>query len=126
MKKVYYYTWDGLKYRYRHDPVPYCGVYRRRKPMPPYNRRTRVLNSIPEEEYRPFKDPVFKEVVSIHGWGCIHCYEYFYERHTDRCWKTNYKCRKQWMKHLKKHYPSIRIQEELNDLEEFENAKDNS
>lgn len=128
MKEVYYYTWDGLKYRYRHDPVPYCGVYRRRKPMLPYNRRTRVLNSIQEEEHRPFKDPVYKEVVSRYGGGCIHCYRYLirYERHTDRCWKTNYKCRKQWMKHLKKHYPSIRIQEELNDLEEFENAKDNS
>lgn len=128
MKKVYYFTWDGLKYRYRYDPVPYCGVYRRRKPMPPYNRRARVLNSIQEEEHRPFKDPVYKEVVSRYGGGCIHCYSYLirYKRHTDRCWKTNYKCRKQWMKHLKKHYPSIRIQEELNDLEEFENAKDNS
>ena len=117
MKKVYYYTWDGLKYRYRHDPVPYCGAYRRRKPMPPYNRRTRVLNSIQEEEYRPFKDPVYKEVVSRYGGGCIHCYRYLvrYERHTDRCWKTNCKCRKQWMKHLKiKNQKKLLIQHLMN------------
>ena len=108
-------TIDGITYRYRHDPVPYCGVYRRRKQPPPYNRRTRVLNSIQEEEYRPIKDPVFKEVVSLHGGGCIHCYRYFayHERHTDRCWKMSYKCRKQWMKH----YPTVRIspREEFDD-----------
>ncbi len=57
-------TYDGITYRYRRDPVPYCGVYRLRKPIPPYNRRARVLNSIQEEEYRPFKDPVYKEVIS--------------------------------------------------------------
>ena len=112
-------TFDGITYRYRLDPVPYCGVYRRRKPIPPYNRRTRVLNSIQEEEYRPFKDPVYKEVVSRHGWGCIHCYRWLshYGRHTDRCWKTSYRCKKQWMKHQKNHYPTVKIAscEEIDD-----------
>ena len=102
-------TYGGITIRYRQDPVPYCGVYRYRKPKPPYNRRTRVLNSIQEEEFRPCKDPVFKEVVWQHGNGCIHCYRILYGRHTDGCWKTNYKCRKQWMKHQKKHYPTIKI-----------------
>ena len=109
----------GVTYRYRRDPVPYCGVYRRRKPMPPYNRRTRILNTIQEEEYRPFKDPVYKEVVGRYGWGCIHCYRVFsaWKRHTDRSWKTSYKCRKQWMKHQKKHYPTAKIilREEFDD-----------
>ena len=45
-------TFDGITYRYRHDPVPYCGEYRRRKPIPPYNKRTSFLNFIQEEEYR--------------------------------------------------------------------------
>lgn len=94
-------TYGGLTIRYRYDPVPYCGVYRRRKPIPPYNRRTEVLNSIQEEEYRPFRYPVFKEAVHRYG-GCIYCYRYLVQgkRHTDRCWKTSCKCRKQWMKHL--------------------------
>ena len=93
-------TYDGIIYRYRRDPVPYCGVYRLRKPIPPYNRRARVLNSIQEEEYRPFKDPVYREVLSRYG-GCIYCYrlQVYGKRHTDRSWKTSYKCRKQWMKH---------------------------
>jgi hypothetical protein len=40
-----------------------------------------------------------------------------YGRHTDRCWKTNSKCRKQWMKHQNKHYPTIKIspREEFDD-----------
>ena len=80
-------TFDGITYRYRRDPVPYCGVYRLRKPIPPYNKRTRVLNSIQEEEYRPLKDPVFKKVVRRYAGGCILCYRYLcnYGRHTDRC-----------------------------------------
>ena len=101
-------SFGGITYRYRHDPVPYCGVYRYRKPSPPYNRRIRVLNTIQEEEYRPLKDPVFKEVVWQHGNGCIHCYRIHHGRHTDRSWKTSYKCRKQWMKHQKKHYPTVK------------------
>ena len=112
-------TFDGITYRYRRDPVPYCGVYRLRKPIPPYNKRTRVLNSIQEEEYRPLKDPVFKKVVRRYAGGCILCYRYLcnYGRHTDRCWKTNHKCRKQWMKHQKKHYPTVKIspREEFDD-----------
>ena len=112
-------TYGGITYRYRYDPVPYCGVHRRRKPAPPYNRRTRVLNSIQEEEYRPFKDPVFKEVVWQHGNGCVHCYRYLlFERHTDRSWKTNCKCKKQWMKHQKKHYPTVKI----SPIEEFDDC----
>jgi len=92
-------TYGGITIRYRRDPVPYCGVYRLRKPIPPYNKRTEVLNSIQEEEFRPFRYPVFKEAVHRYG-GCINCYRYLVhgKRHTDRCWKTNYKCRKQWMK----------------------------
>lgn len=43
-------TFDGITYRYRYDPVPYCGVYRRRKPKPPYNRRAQVWNSVQDEE----------------------------------------------------------------------------
>ena len=91
-------TYGGITIRYRRDPVPYCGVYRRRKPIPPYNKRTSFLNFIQEEEYRSFKDPVYKKVVSLYGYGCRHCYRYLihYERHKDRCWKTSYKCRKQW------------------------------
>ena len=98
-------SFGGITYRYRYDPVPYCGVYRYRKPSPPYNRRIRVLNTIQEEEYRPLKDPVYKEVVRQHGNGSIYCYRYLShnDRHTDRSWKTSYKCRKQWMKHQKKH-----------------------
>ena len=69
-------TYDGITYRYRRDPVPYCGVYRLRKPIPPYNKRSWVLNSIQEEEYRPLKDPEFKEVVRQYGGGCILCYRY--------------------------------------------------
>lgn len=111
-------TYGGITIRYRQDPVPYCGVYHYRKPKPPYNRRTRVLNSIQEEEYRPFKDPIFKEVVWQHGNGCIHCYRFHHGRHTDRCWKTNSKCRKQWMKHQKKHYPTLKI----STIEEFDDS----
>lgn len=111
-------TFDGITYRYRYDPVPYCGVYRRRKPKPPYNRRAQAWNSVQDEEYRPFKDSVYREVVCIYGKGCVLCYRFqiHYERHTDKCWKTNYKCRKQWMKHQKKHYPTVEIRphEEFN------------
>ena len=111
-------TYGGITIRYRQDPVPYCGVYHYRKPKPPYNRRTRVLNSIQEEEYRQFKDPVFKEMVWQHGNGCIHCYRIHHGRHTDRCWKTNSKSRKQWMKHQKKHYPTLKI----STIEEFDDS----
>ena len=111
-------SFGGITYRYRHDPVPYCGVYRYRKPSPPYNRRIRVLNTIQEEEYRPFKDPVFKEVVWQHGNGCIHCYRIHHGRHQDRSWKTSYKCSKQWMKHQKKHYPTLKI----STIEEFDDS----
>ena len=104
-------TFDGIIYCFRYDPVPYCGVYRRRKPKPPYNKRASFLNSIQEEENRPFKDHVCKEVICQNGGGCMLCYRYLsnYGRHTDRCWKTSYKCRKQWMKHQKKHYPTLNI-----------------
>lgn len=112
-------TYGGITIRYRYDPVPYCGVYRRRKPKPPYNRRTLGLNSIQEEDYRHFKNPEYKKVVCLHGYGCICCYRWRinFERHTDRSWKTSYKCRKQWMKHQKKHYPTVRIstREEFDD-----------
>ena len=112
-------TYGGITIRYRQDPVPYCGVYHYRKPKPPYNKRTSFLNFIQEEEYRSFKDPVYKKVVSLYGYGCRHCYRYLihYERHKDRCWKTSYKCRKQWMKHQNKHYPTIKIspREEFDD-----------
>lgn len=99
-------TFDGTIYRYRYDPVPYCGVYRLRKPIPPYNTRCAFIRvPIQDEEYRHFKDSKYKEMVSLYGGGCRHCYRHFcyWKRHTDRCWKTSYKCRKQWMKHQKKH-----------------------
>lgn len=55
-------TFDGTIYRYRYDPVPYCGVYRLRKPIPPYNtRRAFIRVPIQDEEYRHFKDPKYKE-----------------------------------------------------------------
>ena len=54
-------TYGGITIRYRRDPVLYCGVYRLRKPIPPYNKRTEVLDSIQEEEFRPFRYPVFNE-----------------------------------------------------------------
>ena len=62
-------TFDGITYRYRHDPVPYCGVYRLRKPIPPYNKRTSFLNFIQEEEYRSFKAPVYKKSGASLWWG---------------------------------------------------------
>ncbi len=98
-------TFDGTIYRYRHDPVPYTGKYCDRKERPPYTRRTLIRDSIQDEEYRHFKDPKYKKMVSIYGWGCRHCYRYFYywKRHTDRCWKSSCKCRKQWMKHKRKY-----------------------
>lgn len=113
-------TFNKITYRYRQDPVPYCGIFRPRKPKLPYNPCTTLGNFIQEEDYRHFKDPVYKEVVSLYGWGCIHCYQYlrFYERHTDRCWKISYKCRKQWMKHQKKHYPTFKI----SPCEEFDDS----
>jgi len=120
MTEIYYYTWNGLKYYYRYDPVPYTGKYCSRKERPPYNiRRTFIRYSIQDEEFRHFKDPKYKEMVSIYGGGCRHCYRYFssWKRHTDRCWKSSCKFRKQWMKHRKKHFPTV-TERRLDDYDE--------
>ena len=44
-------TYGGITIRYRRDPVPYCGVYRLRKPIPPYNKRTEVLNTFRKKSF---------------------------------------------------------------------------
>jgi hypothetical protein len=121
MKEFYYYTWDGIKYRYRYDPVPGTGrsenphrntgncIYGDVKYRRPKLRRSLIQElSIDEDLGRmkrrkshiimlPFKDVWWEGLYLMEG----------YVIHQDRCWKSSCKCRKQWMKNLKKHFPTV-------------------
>ena len=131
MKEVYYYTWDGIKYRYRYDSVPGTGrsvnphkitgncIYGDVKYRHPKLRRSLVQELSLDEDLGkmkrrnahiimlPFKD-VWWEGLYLMGRYVIH---------QDRCWKSSCKCRKQWMKHQKKHYPTVKTspREEFDD-----------
>ena len=116
-------TFDGITYRYRHDPVPRTGrsenphritgncIYGDIKYRRPKLRRSLVQELSVDEELGwlkkrkahiimlPFKDVWWKGLSIMEG----------YVVHQDRCWKSSCKCRKQWMKHQKKHYPTVKI-----------------
>lgn len=83
-------------YRFRVDPVPNVHKYHCHRGS--YYRRPqigRLLRQSSEIEYKEFiKGDERKE--NMPTWDDR-------PRHNDKSWKTSYKCRKQWQKHVRKH-----------------------
>ena len=84
-------------YEFRKDPVPGIHNYNNchRGTFYRYPTTTKsIRDSVYEDEEYKFIDTKAKKLPNVYD---------DIVRHNDKCWKTSYKCRKQWQKHLKKH-----------------------
>lgn len=100
LKPVVGVSWNQKKYLkekdsgYRKEPVSHTGV---RHKYYHYNRRINyksVLTKLTIPEYKEYTSP--KELKRFND---IYIYETL--RHVEKSWKSQYKCRKQWMIHSK-------------------------
>lgn len=91
MRREVGHNYEGAKFR--QEPVPYIRKHRRYK----FYRRIKTTNELRQNaatEIQEYVRPSRTRFNLPDSWDEV-------SRHIDNCWKSQRKCRKQWMKNLK-------------------------
>lgn len=79
-------------YEFRKDPVP--GVHKSHGSYGRSAKVGRLIKMVDHPEYKEYNRHIDRYEKKAYGWWDAP------STHSDRSWKTSYKCRKQWQKHL--------------------------